>query len=631
MKQASEKREVLFDCLWLFVLIAATSLWCARIGNSLSATFDEPTHLQCGLLHWRTGSYKSLMRLGAMPLPMDVQTLPLYLWERAHGVMLDPDQGIDWMLRWERAASLIFWVVLLVYVYRIARSIAGPWAGRVASAIVAFEPTLLGHAALSNTDICVTALLTVFAYEFQVGGREKGWRCVGLPAVILGYALLAKAYALLFGLVFAAAIVCWQIQRSAEYLKISREDGRERLRFFANGLWTWWGRLGVPALLYGFAMLGKASALVFAPIFMLVIETHRLWLSDEYSKIAGAGWMERFRFFRDNLWKFRREFFSIIFLGLAVTFLYIGSDWSTEPTFIKWAQTLKPGGMHNVMLWISEHLRIFTNAGEGLAQQIKHNFRGHASYILGENHKRAVWYYFPVALAIKCTIPFLFLPIVVTLCRRGALLNWPFLCALALLAYSFDCHVQIGIRFMFPLMVLAAAGCGAGVVIAMREMKSRGGKIALGILTAAGLAYSAGCSFFAGQDAICYTNEFWGGTEKGYLYLSDSNYDWGQGLKDLLKWREAHGVDVVDVWYFGLDPRARELPLRLFPLTDTNFVGGRPWGEIMKGKCVAVSTTLLYGPYVEGSPGGVSALAWLMRHQPTGRTTTFFIYDFRSL
>ena len=561
MKQASEKRTAIFDALWLVVLIAATSFWCARIAGSLSATFDEPTYLYYGLEQWHEGTYKPLMRLGTMPLAVDAQTLPLYLWERAHGKTLDIHHDIDWMLSCARAVTLVFWALLLVYVFRIACSIGGPWAGRIASAMVAFEPVLLGHAALATTDIPLTAMLMVFAYEFQAG-RGKGWlRCIGIPGV-----------------------------------------------------------------LYGLAILAKASGLVFAPIIMLAVEFHRLWRSADFSKIDGADRKARLRFLRDGLWKFRRDFLWIIGLGLAVTFLYCRSDWTSEPTFITWAQGLKPGALHNSMLWLAEHLRIFTNAGEGLAQQIKHNMRKDPTYLLGETHPQAVWYYFPVALAIKCTIPFLMLPLAVALLRGRALFNWPLLAALALLAYSLGCRVQIGIRFMFPLMALVAAGCGPAIVQAMREMEGRWRRVALGAVTAAGLACACASSVLAGPDALCYTNEFWGGTRSGWRYLSDSNYDWGQGLMELLQWRDSHGGGDVDVWYFGLDPRANVPPLHMLPLSEEGFVQARPWEEIFRGKRVAVSTTVLYGTYL--NPTGLSAVEWLKQHKPADRTTTFFIYDF---
>ena len=550
------------DVLWLVVLIAATSFWCARIGRSLSATFDEPTYLEDGLRHWRTGSYKPLMRLGTMPLAIDAQTLPLYIWERSHGTTLDLPRDIDWMLAWARSVTLLFWALLLAYVFLIARSIGGHWAGRIASAMVAFEPTFLAHAALATADIPLAAMLAVFAHEFAVA-REKRW-----PR-----------------------------------------------------------RLGIPSVLLGLAILAKASALAFGPIIMMAVEFHRLWLAGDSSGIPNRDLKARIFYVCDGLWKFRRDLLSIVGMGIAVTFLYCRSDWTTEPTFITWAQALKPGTFHDTMLWISEHLRIFTNAGEGIAQQVKHNIRGHGTYILGRTYPRSVWYYFPVALSIKCSIAFLALPLLAALARRRALFNWPFLAAMALLAYSLFCRVQIGIRFMLPLMAFAAAGCAPAIAGAMRETGGRWRKIALGAITGCALCYACACSIVIGPDALCFTNEIWGGVQSGYWWLSDSNYDWGQGLKKLIAWRNAHGVDTVDVCYFGLDPRMNIPPLRSMPLNDPDYSKGKSWEEVFQGKCVAVSTTALYGPYHTAT--GIEAMEFLKGQKPTDRTTTYFIYDFR--
>ena len=42
---------------------------------------------------WRTGSHYQLLRLGAMPLPMDVSALPLSVWERWQGVPINVRRG----------------------------------------------------------------------------------------------------------------------------------------------------------------------------------------------------------------------------------------------------------------------------------------------------------------------------------------------------------------------------------------------------------------------------------------------------------------------------------------------------------------------------------------------------------
>jgi hypothetical protein len=86
----TENRSRILNGLCLGVALFAS---CAAIlANSarLGATFDEPFYISKGLDHWRSGSYRTLMRAGTMPLPVDVQTLPLYIWERERGTPFNP-------------------------------------------------------------------------------------------------------------------------------------------------------------------------------------------------------------------------------------------------------------------------------------------------------------------------------------------------------------------------------------------------------------------------------------------------------------------------------------------------------------------------------------------------------------
>src|SRR5437016_353480 len=73
------------DGLWLLAFGIASSAWCVTSAAELGATFDEPLYLNAGLTGWRTGSNKLLMSAGTMPLPVDVETLPIYLWEQGRG------------------------------------------------------------------------------------------------------------------------------------------------------------------------------------------------------------------------------------------------------------------------------------------------------------------------------------------------------------------------------------------------------------------------------------------------------------------------------------------------------------------------------------------------------------------
>ena len=50
---------------------------------------------------------------------------------------------------------------------------------------------------------------------------------------------------------------------------------------------------------------------------------------------------------------------------------------------------------------------------------------------------------------------------------------------------------------------------------------------------------------------MAYFNEIVGRPDQGYLYTVDSNLDWGQDLKRLVKWTDEKGVDKIYVDYFG--------------------------------------------------------------------------------
>ena len=98
-----------------------------------------------GLSGWRNFSHWGLLQLGTMPLPIDVQTLPLYLWELIQDAQIDPLNDLDSVLVWMRAGNLVFWWLLLWYGRLTGRLLAGPWGGRLAVALLACEPNLVNH------------------------------------------------------------------------------------------------------------------------------------------------------------------------------------------------------------------------------------------------------------------------------------------------------------------------------------------------------------------------------------------------------------------------------------------------------------------------------------------------------
>jgi hypothetical protein len=504
-----------FDLLWLLACGVASSLWCLTASSQLSATFDEPTYLDVGLAHWRSGSYEPLLRLGTMPLPIDVTTLPIYLWERAHGVTLDVKADMSRMLPWARAGTLVFWWLLLIYGWKAGRQLGGPWGGRLAVTLLACEPSLLAHATLATTDIAISACLLAFVYHFR-SGIDQAWR--------------------------------W--------------------------------RVGAPMFWLAAAILAKASGLVFGPICMIAIEIDRILRSDEREgNIVSRIWTGLRR----------RDLALITVGGIVLTFVYCGSDWHSQRSFVEWAGKLPAGVGHDSMLWLAEHLRIFPNAGSGIVRQVTHNVRGHGVYLLGREDARALWYYFPVLLTIKASAALLLGLAAMLLLRPGALRNWACLSAAALAAFSIGCRVQIGIRFMLPLIALAIVGIAAGVVTAWRSDAIVWRRRLLMATACLAVAWTGTSALRVWPDGLCYVNELWGGTSTGYLKVSESNYDWGQGLKELEQWHD-HNPGPLAVWYFGTDPAAEEGSAEVVPLHLMKIDQPGDVRRAVGGRRLAVST-----------------------------------------
>jgi hypothetical protein len=325
---------------------------------------------------------------------------------------------------------------------------------------------------------------------------------------------------------------------------------------------------------------------------------------------------------------FRRDLLQIGTLGLAVVFCYCGSDWEASPSFVEWAQTLPAGAGHSCTVWFAEHLRIFSNAGVALTRQFRHNLQGHGVFLLGQVARRAIWYYFPLALSIKLPVPLLALPLVLAAACPRALRNWAALTAAALLLFSLVCRVQTGIRLLLPLVGLAVIGLAAALAAA----RCQPGRAWLRPLwTAAGLlggVWLGGSALSVWPHGLCYTNELWGGTANGYRCLSDSNYDWGQGLKELARWQEEHRARDLAVIYYGTDTTLSRLPMLPLPGWVLEL-GPDQLAVLLQGHTVAVGTTILFGSLCGEELAGLRRLAESLRAmKPIARTATFFIYRF---
>lgn len=387
---------------------------------------------------------------------------------------------------------------------------------------------------------------------------------------------------------------------------------------------TWPRRVALPTLWYAAALLSKASALMVGPLCLALLEVARPWRTRGGTAALRAGAGE---VVARQLRAAALDIACIVAGGLALAYVYCGSDWRSEPSFVAWAGTLAAEApLRTTMVWLAEQLRIFSNAGEALVRQVRHNIRGHGAYLLGAAHPRALWYYFPVLLTIKLSEPILLGALLVAVVARRVRGNWALLLAAALAVFSLSFRVQLGVRMVLPIVVMLIAGVAAGLAEMIRTSSGRRAQAAA-LLAACAISWNAAAAVHVWPHGLAYVNGFWGGTADGYRLVSDSNYDWGQGLKELRRWQQLRGEAPLDVWYFGTDGLVRQEPLHLMPLHALPIHDRDDVIRAVRGRLLAVSTTILYGASLSGDAYDQS-LAVLRDREPMGRTTTFFIYDF---
>jgi hypothetical protein len=552
----------LVDVLWLLAFGVLGSLWCLGAGQRIGPTFDEPFYLQGGMHFWHTGSLQLLLDKGTMPLPVVVCTAPVRAFEWYHQRTFALTDPTDF----DQAL-------------RLARP-----------ATLLFWWLLLGY------------------------GWWAGARLAGPWGGRLAVALLACEPTLLAH----GALATTDVALSACLLALA-------VHFQAGRQASWWRRVGLCALLYALALLAKASALAFGVLVMLALEMARLWQEQP----ADVRAWPRLRACVAGLWgaNFRTEVVQVVGIGLALTFLACGSDFQPERSFVAWSHGLPEGPWRSLMAWLADHLIIFSNAGAAIVRQIKHNMQGHGAYLLGIRSPTALWYYFPVALTIKLAVPMLVLPVALALLSPRSLRNWALGLALVFLLFSLNCRVQIGVRLVMPLIVFGATGLGAGLAHALaRADLAPWRRRTVAGLTALGLAGAAFGVASVWPHGLCFVNELYGGTRDGYLCVSGSDYDWGQGVREVENWQRDHGRGLA-LLYYGTDPAAaapRFLPLRPDHLPGPD---GQSIRAALGGNDLAVSVCLLHGPSLRHERLDV-LLAYLRTCEPIDRTTCFFIYHF---
>jgi hypothetical protein len=224
----------------------------------------------------------------------------------------------------------------------------------------------------------------------------------------------------------------------------------------------------------------------------------------------------------------------------------------------------------------------------GIQAVIEHNREGHPSYLLGHVSPSGFAGFYFVVLAFKTPIALLALTgigIWMVKSRWRSQPAWliPAAYSTAILAVASFSHINIGVRHILPIytgfVILAA---GTVVWLAQNASRIKWATAAIGIL----LAWYAGASILSHPDYLPYFNEFAGSHPEKILV--DSDLDWGQDVKRLAKYLNAHGAKVLTMSSIYMIYPGGDMPVIRpshpdWPNTGWNAVSLGAWKQLRFG------------------------------------------------
>ena len=171
----------------------------------------------------------------------------------------------------------------------------------------------------------------------------------------------------------------------------------------------------------------------------------------------------------------------------------------------------------------------------------QHNQAGHWNYLNGQIGYRGWWYYFPLVLLYKLTLPtlilFFFSLMAFFKYRKSPieefLIIFP---ALLFFLVAMTSTIDIGIRHILVVLPFLYIFLSRVVLIKNVAIKPLVAILVLAQIMIAGLSY---------PNYIAYFNQLAGGPKNGIKYLADSNLDWNQNMKRFGAYAKENKIDKV--------------------------------------------------------------------------------------
>ena len=590
-------------------ILAITSFW------NDSVTCDEMSHLASGFSYLKTGDFR--LSPDHPPVGRIWAALPLLLTEAK---WLPPDTpgwregdiwqiGPSWfyrndgehLLKASRCMMVVLFLALCATTWGIARSLFGPGAGLLTVALSALSPTLLAHGRLVTTDMPQALFAMLALWTFARLLRRTGiWQFLAFVASLSALVLSKYSWPLVLpslGLMLIAAV--WPRRRDRQNAVAQEVIGEAAPCSIA----TVRPACRRPALTVLFGSL-LAIAVVWTTIWACYLFRFSPFVGADCENAMMRGYPSAGKSAPSSM----------------------PEAW--DSILRHWQDDSPMEGLTAGAIRLADRYRLLPEAYlYGLAYTLK-TTEVRSSYLLGEFSMNGWRSYFPIAFAIKTTVPEMAMVtagIVAVLggmrvnrSRRGRQDDPAFknarpsagatpppppvacessakrilligLCSFAAIygVSAIAANVNIGHRHILPIYPVLFILAGA----AARWTASRSGRCFVGMM----LAWQLIACLWIHPSYLSYFNELIGGPRNGHLYLADSNIDWGQDLKRLAAYSREHPDETINLAYFGsADPTRYDFkPRFLIREPRKGDTSEQPPAEPADGLyCVSVSRLL---------------------------------------
>ncbi len=237
----------------------------------------------------------------------------------------------------------------------------------------------------------------------------------------------------------------------------------------------------------------------------------------------------------------------LVWVMVNAAYWFQGPD--VVPGDVQWVQAQSPDAFNGWMTFFNLGSRIApTYYLFGQYNVMLHNRDGHNTSLLGQYGTQGWWYYFPVAFALKTSLPFLIITLAALVWvlwrlirKKDQRMLWLLGPIAIYAALSMSSHINIGIRHFLPVFPFLFIAGGALLERLLKARRPRHLAIAMLAISFGWMSVEA---LRAYPNYLPYMNQL-ASAHPHWWYLSDSNVEWGEDNAALAEYLHTRGETEV--------------------------------------------------------------------------------------